>query len=998
MARPPAARPILKPEGAALRNVAQRAQGEGRLGVKEQTRHKMAAVAAVATRRRRSGTSLVLACLGLCLGLTLAVDRSNFKTCEESSFCKRQRNIQPGHSPYRALLDSLQLGPDGLTVHLINEVTKVLLVLELQGLQKNMTRIRIDELEPRRPRYRVPDVLVADPPTARLSVSGRDDNSVELTVAEGPYKIILTARPFRLDLLEDRSLLLSVNARGLLGFEHQRAPRVSPESKDPAEGDGAQPEGAPGDGDKASVGPEETQGNTEKDEPGAWEETFKTHSDSKPYGPTSVGLDFSLPGMEHVYGIPEHADSLRLKVTEGGDPYRLYNLDVFQYELYNPMALYGSVPVLLAHSPHRDLGIFWLNAAETWVDISSNTAGKTLFGKMLDYLQGSGETPQTDVRWMSESGIIDVFLLLGPSVSDVFRQYASLTGTQALPPLFSLGYHQSRWNYRDEADVLAVNQGFDDHNLPCDVIWLDIEHADGKRYFTWDPSRFPEPLTMLEKLASKKRKLVAIVDPHIKVDSGYRVHEELQNQGLYVKTRDGSDYEGWCWPGAAGYPDFTNPRMRAWWADMFNFDDYKVTMLKDAQHYGGWEHRDVHNIYGFYVHMATADGLVQRSGGVERPFVLSRAFFAGSQRYGPWAQSCRGRSGRPAEKAESFLFASSSLLSSSGAVWTGDNTADWDHLKISIPMCLSLALVGLSFCGADVGGFFKNPEPELLVRWYQMGAYQPFFRAHAHLDTGRREPWLLPSQYHDIVRDALGQRYSLLPFWYTLFYQAHREGFPVMRPLWVHYPQDVSTFSMDDQFLLGDALLVHPVSDPGAHGVQVYLPGQGEVWYDVQSYQKHHGPQTLYLPVTLSSIPVFQRGGTIVPRWMRVRRASDCMKDDPITLFVALSPQGTAQGELFLDDGHTFNYQTRHEFLLRRFSFSGNALVSSSADPKGHFETPIWIERVVIMGAGKPAAVVLQTKGSPESRLSFQHDPETSVLILRKPGVNVASDWSIHLR
>ncbi|XP_060014913.1 neutral alpha-glucosidase AB isoform X3 [Lagenorhynchus albirostris] len=891
----------------------------------------MAAVAAVVARRRRSWTGLVLACLGVCLGITLAVDRSNFKTCEESSFCKRQRSIRPGHSPYRALLDSLQLGPDALTVHLINEVTKVLLVLELQGLRRNMTRIRIDELEPRRPRYRVPDVLVADPPTAGLSVSGRDANSVELTMAEGPYKIILTARPFRLDLLEDRSLLLSVNARGLLNFEHQRAPRVSfsdkvsltlgsiwdkiknlfsrQGSKDPAEGDGAQPEETPGDGDKAN----ETQGKAEHDEPGAWEETFKTHTDSKPFGPTSVSLDFSLPGMEHVYGIPEHADNLRLKVTE-------------------PCLGRCWTTCRALGRPHRQMFAGYRRVASL---MSSCYLGRLS-------LMSSGST------------------------------------------LVS----QSRWNYRDEADVLEVDQGFDDHNLPCDVIWLDIEHADGKRYFTWDPSRFPQPLTMLEHLASKRRKLVAIVDPHIKVDSGYRVHEELQNLGLYVKTRDGSDYEGWCWPGAAGYPDFTNPKMRAWWANMFRFDNYEgsspnlyvwndmnepsvfngpeVTMLKDAQHYGGWEHRDVHNIYGFYVHMATADGLVLRSGGIERPFVLSRAFFAGSQRF--------------------------------GAVWTGDNAAEWDHLKISIPMCLSLGLVGLSFCGADVGGFFKNPEPELLVRWYQMGAYQPFFRAHAHLDTGRREPWLLPSQYHDIIRDALGQRYSLLPFWYTLFYQAHREGIPIMRPLWVHYPQDVTTFSIDDQFLLGDALLVHPVSDSEAHGVQVYLPGQGEVWYDVHSYQKHHGPQTLYLPVTLSSIPVFQRGGTIVPRWMRVRRSSDCMKDDPITLFVALSLQGTAQGELFLDDGHTFNYQTRHEFLLRRFSFSGNTLVSSSADPKGHFETPIWIERVVIIGAGKPATVVLQTKGSPESRLSFQHDPETSVLILRKPGVSVVSDWSIHLR
>ncbi|XP_013005977.1 neutral alpha-glucosidase AB isoform X3 [Cavia porcellus] len=952
----------------------------------------MAAVVEVVARRRRYRMGLMLVFLGLFMGNALAVDRSNFKTCDESSFCKRQRSLRPGLSPYRALLDSLQLGPDGLTVQLVHEVTKVVLVLELQGLQKNMTRFRLDELQPLHPRYRVSDVLVADPAPARLSVSGRDDNSVELTVAEGPYKIILTAKPFRLDLLEGRSLLLSVNARGLLEFEHQRHRRVPFSDKvsltlgsmwdkiknifsrqgarDPAEVDGAQPEAAAGDGDK----PEEP---TEREEPGAWEETFKTHSDSKPYGPTSVGLDFSLPGMEHVYGIPEHADSLRLKVTEGGEPYRLYNLDVFQYELDNPMALYGSVPVLLAHSPHRDLGIFWLNAAETWVDISSNTAGK-----------GSGETPQTDVRWMSESGIIDVFLLLGPSVFDVFRQYTSLTGTQALPPLFSLGYHQSRWNYRDEADVLQVDQGFDDHNFPCDVIWLDIEHADGKRYFTWDPSRFPQPHSMLQHLASKRRKLVAIVDPHIKVDSGYRVHEELRNQGLYVKTRDGSDYEGWCWPGSAGYPDFINPATRAWWASMFSFDNYEgsapnlfiwndmnepsvfngpeVTMLKDAQHYGGWEHRDVHNIYGFYVHMATAEGLIQRSGGVERPFVLSRAFFAGSQRF--------------------------------GAVWTGDNTAEWDHLKISIPMCLSMGLVGLSFCGADVGGFFKNPDPELLVRWYQMGAFQPFFRAHAHLDTVRREPWLLPAQHQEVIREALGQRYSLLPYWYTLFYRAHIEGVPVMRPLWVQYPQDVTTFSIDDQFLLGDALLVHPVSDAGAHGVQVYLPGSGEVWYNIQSYQKHHGPQTLYLPVTLSSIPVFQRGGTVVPRWMRVRRSSDCMKDDPITLFVALSPQGMAQGELFLDDGHSFNYQTRQEFLLRRFSFSQNTLVSSSADLRGHFETPVWIERVVIMGAEKPATVVLQVPGSPESHLSFQHNTETSTLVVRKPGVSVASDWSIQLR
>ncbi|XP_063173093.1 neutral alpha-glucosidase AB isoform X1 [Candoia aspera] len=965
-----------------------------------------------------SGRMTAAVWLTLLLAVVSAVDRSNFKTCDQSSFCKRQRNLKPGSSPYRALLESLQFSQDSMKIQLINEANKVPLLLEFYGLKGNMTRLRINELTPLKARYEVPDVLVQDPPTTRLSVTGRDENSVELSLGDGIRKVILTAKPFRMDLLVGWELVLSVNSRGLLVFEHLRQRKDSFSDKvsstvvsiwdsiknlfsrtptkepDPDGAEAAEASNAPLPLEEEPTEKTEQLEDTSKregeaeEDPGTWEETFKTHTDRKPNGPTSVGLDFSFPGVENVYGIPEHADNLRLRTTEGGDPYRLYNLDVFQYELYNPMALYGSVPVLLAHSAQRTLGIFWLNAAETWVDITSNTAGKTLFGKMLDYIQGGGETPQTDVRWMSESGIIDVFLLLGPSPADVFKQYTSLTGTQALPPLFALAYHQSRWNYNDEEDVNAVDNGFDEHDIPYDIIWLDIEHTDGKRYFTWDPNKFPHPREMLQHLTAKRRKMVSIVDPHIKVDTGYRVHNEIRSRDFYVKTKDGNDYEGWCWPGSAGYPDFTNPQMRAWWSSMFAYDQYEgstenlytwndmnepsifngpeVTMHKDAVHQGDWEHRDVHNLYGFYVQMATAQGQEQRSGGVERPFVLTRSFFAGSQRY--------------------------------GAVWTGDNSAEWDHLKISIPMCLSLGLVGISFCGADVGGFFKNPEPELLVRWYQVGAYQPFFRAHAHVDTTRREPWLFGEENKALIRDAIRERYALLPFWYTLLYQSYRTGQPVMRPLWVEYPQDPTVYGIDDQYLLGDALLVHPVTAQGARGVQVYLPGKGAVWYDVHTHQKLHAPQTLYLTVTMSSIPVYQRGGSIVARKERVRRSSDCMQNDPYTLYVALGPQGTAQGDLFVDDGHTYNFETKGQYLHRLFRFSGNVLTASTADPKGSFETLAWIERVVILGAGKPAAVFLKQDGAAETRLDFTHEAETSVLTVRKPAVNVGADWSISLR
>ncbi|TRY55081.1 hypothetical protein DNTS_034510 [Danionella cerebrum] len=568
---------------------------------------------------------------------------------------------------------------------------------------------------------------------------------------------------------------------------------------------------------------------------------------------------------------------------------------------------------------------------------------------LFSHSQSSGVIPQTDVRWISESGIIDVFILLGPGPSDVFSQYASLTGTQMFPSLASLAYHQCRWNYIDQDDVKSVDQGFDEHDIPYDFIWLDIEHADGKRYFTWDPNTFPKPAEMLQSLMENRRKMVAIVDPHIRVDSSYKIHSEILSSNFYVKNKDGGDYEGWCWPGNSGYPDFTNPEMRAWWSSKFAYDQYEgsmenlfiwndmnepsvfngpeVTMHKDARH-GAWEHRDVHNLYGFYVQKATAEGLIQRSGGVERPFVLTRAFFAGSQRY--------------------------------GAVWTGDNAAEWVHLKISIPMCLSLGLVGISFCGADVGGFFKHPTPELLVRWYQAGAYQPFFRAHAHIDSPRREPWLFGPENTALIREAIRQRYALLPYWYQLFYNSHHTGQPVMRPLWVEYPDDV--------------------------------------WYDVHSFQKHEGDQSLHVPVSMSSIPVFQRGGSIICRKDRVRRSSSCMENDPYTLYVALSSQGSAEGELYIDDFHSFNYERSKQFVHRRLSFVDSRLSSSDLSPDSEFSTSSWIEKIVIIGGRLPSSVTLTNADGTEAPLQFEFDSSLNVLTVRKPGVNAASDWSISLR
>uniref|UniRef100_A0A8C5X8Y5 Glycoside hydrolase family 31 N-terminal domain-containing protein n=1 Tax=Malurus cyaneus samueli TaxID=2593467 RepID=A0A8C5X8Y5_9PASS len=712
-------------------------------------------------------------------------------------------------------------------------------------------RLKIDEVSPLRARYKVPDVLIKEPTTQKLFISHKEAGNFVLSSVNEDYKLQVTANPFQIELQSKGETVMSMNSNGLLYFEHLQPPPS----------------------DRYSIClslhflflfVQEKQEDLE------WNSAFLSFTVIST-GPTSVGIDFSLHGYDHVYGIPQHTETLLLKNTSDGDAYRLYNLDIFGHKIHDKIGIYGSVPLLLAHKPNRTSGIFWLNSSETLVDIITIT------------LLSVSTVPLTDVRWMSESGIIDVFLLMGPTAFDIFKQFAQLTGTQALPPLFSLGYHQCRWNYEDEQDVKAVDAGFDAHDIPYDVIWLDIEHTDGKRYFTWDKQKFQNPRKMQEHLKKKKRKLVVIVDPHIKVDPSYTLYSQAKDKGYFVKDRNGQDFEGICWPGSSCYLDFTNPEVRKWYADQFAFKTYKastnilfvwndmnepsvfkgaeITMQKDAVHYNNWEHREVHNLYGYYQQMATAEGLIRRSSGKERPFVLTRSFFAGSQKY--------------------------------GAVWTGDNTAEWSYLKISIPMLLTINMAGISFCGADVGGFIGDPEPELLVRWYQAGAYQPFFRGHSNMESKRREPWLFGEKNTQIIRRAIRERYVLLPYLYTLFYRAHTAAEPTMgTPLpWLCFLQ----------------------------------------------------------------IPVFQRGGTVIPLKTTAGKSTEWMTDISYELHVALDTEACAIGELYVDDGHSFQYLHKKQFLYRKFTFCKNILSSSSSRFKNMQE------------------VVLKLQNSTQSKTSLAH-------------------------
>ncbi|XP_019374617.1 PREDICTED: neutral alpha-glucosidase C isoform X1 [Gavialis gangeticus] len=900
------------------------------------------------------------------------MDKMKFKKCSQIAFYRRQKLLHPGKSLYRALLDSVTLSNDNVKFQIINEENKVPLLVEIYEIESNIFRVKINEVAPLRRRYEVPDVLIKEPTTKKLSITQKETNILVLTSTNEDHKLHITANPFQIELESKDETILSMNSSGLLYFEHLQPPPKN--SKTAAENKE--------DGSAGSA-------KENQEDLGLWQEEFGSFLDIKASGPSSVGLDFSLHGFEHIYGIPEHAETLLLKNTSDDDAYRLYNLDIYGHEIHDKIGIYGSVPFLLAHKPNRTLGIFWLNSSETLVEISTKAVMEHIPSRSPPETTKQRVVPQTDVRWMSESGIIDVFLLMGPTAFDIFKQYAQLTGTQALPPFFSLGYHQCRWNYEDEQDVKSVDAGFDQHDIPYDVMWLDIEHTEGKRYFTWDKKRFRNPRRMQELLRKNKRKLVVIIDPHIKIDPAYTIYSQGKSKDYFVKDRNGKDFEGVCWPGSSCYLDFTNPEVREWYADLFAFQTYKgstdilfvwndmnepsvfkgaeLTMQKDAVHHGGWEHREVHNLYGFYQQMATAEGLIKRSGGEERPFVLTRSFFAGSQKY--------------------------------GAVWTGDNTADWSYLKISIPMLLTLSMVGISFCGADVGGFIGNPEPELLVRWYQAGAYQPFFRGHASLNSKRREPWLFGEKNTQIIREAIRERYSLLPYLYTLFYRTHAEAEPVMRPLWVEFPEELETFGVEDEYMLGKALLVYPVTEQAATEVDVLLPGSDEVWYDFRRFIPMEGPGKLKIPVTLESIPVFQRGGSIILLKTAVGKSTEWMTDISYELRVALDSKDSAVGELYLDDGHSFQYLHKKQFLYRKFTFHENVLSSSCADGNGQYSTKCGVERVLILGVRQqPTSAIINYQDGKNKDIIFTYDDKTSTLTLEKLLLNVGTNWEICLK
>ncbi|GAB7351072.1 hypothetical protein MBLNU459_g1548t2 [Dothideomycetes sp. NU459] len=964
---------------------------------------------------------LFFAALCCLLAPALAVKHENFKTCQQSGFCKRNRlyadtasSLSSWSSPYALDPASITFAKGQLTGTVLKTTANaqtVKLPLIITFLESGSARVTIDEekrqkgeielrhdSKARKERYNEAEkwAVVGGTQISSGAATSKDAAAGTTKVLYGPgskFEAIISHSPLSLEFKRDGETHVKLNERGLLNVEHWRA-KIEKPAEEKKEGEDAVAEPPKEDAD---------------DESTWWDESFGGNTDTKPRGPESVALDISFPGYDHVFGVPEHTGPLSLRQTRGGEgnfdePYRLYNADVFEYEMNSPMTLYGSIPFMQAHKKDSTVGVFWLNAAETWIDIIKTKSSSNPLSL------GIGSHTDTQTHWFSESGLLDVYVFLGPTPKDVVHSFTELTGFTQLPQYFAIAHHQCRWNYVTDEDVKDVDRKFDKHRIPYDVIWLDIEYTDGKKYFTWDPMTFPNPLDMQKQLDEHERKLVAIIDPHIKNEGGYPIVDELKSKDLATHNKDGDIYEGWCWPGSSYWVDCFSPAARKWWASLFQYSKFtgsahnlwlwndmnepsvfngpETTMPKDNLHHDNWEHRDVHNLNGMTLINATYEGLLARNkaeekaGGV-RPFVLTRSFFAGSQRL--------------------------------GAMWTGDNQAEWSHLEASLPMVLSLGVSGFPFAGADVGGFFGNPSKELLTRWYQAGAFYPFFRAHAHIDTRRREPYLQPDLERGIITQALRLRYALLPAWYTAFHAASTSGEPVVKPMYYVHPGDDKGFAVEDQMYLGSTgLLVKPVTQEGATSVDVYLP-DGEKYFDYFDFAKYSGPGHVKVDAPLEKIPLLMRAGHIIPRKDRPRRSSGLMKYDPFTLVVVLGDSGDAEGELYVDDGESFDYE-QGAYIHRRFTYTSatSSLASSDLSTSGKKTASyltqmkgVRIEKVIIVNApaawmGKTEVDVAEegdTKSASSKKAAFKWvsggSGKADWAVVRDPGVRIGDGWKI---
>ncbi len=570
---------------------------------------------------------------------------------------------------------------------------------------------------------------------------------------------------------------------------------------------------------------------------------------------------------EKFFGLGEKTGNL----DKRGSQWEMWNSDVPGYRPTSD-PIYQSIPFFIGLRDKQAYGIYFNNSYRTRFNMGA--------GNLRYY------------SFSAEQGNMDYFLIYGPQVDRVVADYTELTGRPPMWPRWALGYQQCRWSYFPESEVITLAETFRNKKIPADVIYLDIHYMNGYRVFTWDKSRFPNPASMLKKLRDMGFRVVTIIDPGVKADSSYFVCKQGLENNYFLKYPDGTNYQGLVWPGVSFFPDFSSSPVQKWWGGLFkNMLDVGVAgFWNDMNEPAVWgqafppevvfddngaksSQKKMHNLYGFLMAQTAYRGNLAANPN-QRPFIITRAGFAGEQRF--------------------------------TTVWTGDNVASWEHLELGIRMLQGMGLSGISFAGMDVGGFIGHPTPELYARWIQVGAVSPFFRTHTEYGTEDQKPWSFGENIEEINRKTIRWRYQILPYLYSLMWQSHQSGAPIIRPMFWQFQNDGRAYDWESQqqFLLGRKLLVAPVTREGQYLRKLYLP-QGS-WMDMRDGAVYSGPADIIVDAPLDKLPVFLKQGGILPMWDEEVQWTDEKPMKELSLVVCCGDTGSF--DLYEDDGATMEY------------------------------------------------------------------------------------------
>jgi alpha-glucosidase len=668
-----------------------------------------------------------------------------------------------------------------------------------------------------------------------------------------------------------------------------------------------------------------------------------------------------MPEDEHYYGLGEKSTPL----DKRGRSYVMWNQDPAGFDASTD-PLYQSVLFFLGLRQGRAYGLFFDNTYRSSFDMGAEDRDLYSFG--------------------AEGGEMNYYFFAAPTPKGVVSRFTELVGRSPLPPRWSIGYIQSRYSYYPQSTVRFIAENFRHRGIPCDAIFLDIDYMDGFRVFTWDKSRFPDPQSMMTDLRRQGFHFIAIVDPYVKVDTGFWIYQQGVANGYFLKKPDGTIFTGRGWPGASAFPDYASEKVRNWWGSLYKeqleqgisgflTDMNEPTVLVDqglpktvdldimhSTDYGPRPHAEIHNVYGMLETMATREGML-RVHPNERPLIITRATYAGGQRY--------------------------------AAQWSGDNWGTWDHLRLSMPMLNTMGLSGFQFSGADIGGIFPTPSPELYTRWLQFGVLTPFCWTHSG-GPGNLEPWAFGNRLEEINRSSIKLRYHLLPYIYTAFWEAAETGVPIMRPLLLEYPDDWLSVDRNDEYFFGNDLLVAPVTKDDDTSRQVYLP-RG-VWYDFWTDHRYTGPTSIEAAAPMERVPLFVRGGAIIPSQQDVQY-TDQAAIDPLTFDVY--PDGTSSRPYYEDDGISFDYQ-RGVFLRQRLTVAQEAHVTSVeiSAREGSFTPPKRSLVIKVHGQKAQPRQVTATGGELARQASIQalqrtaegwaYDDDAGVVWIRIPDQGTA--------